>query len=328
MFSQRSGVQSETDGSVRDRRFSQRMFSQSREFSQRSTVQSENVQSEVGSSVRDRRSSQRMFSQGSGVQSECSVRGREFSQRPTVQSENVQSEVGSSVRGREFSQNVQSEVGSSVRDRRFSQSWGPAHGGTPPPSRPRDLPAFFLPWSPRGVQRREACVTSPCGKRSQYRACPVTPALFMGHAQDTPRSGKQRQVSVGASSGPGIGNPGYILRRSREPRYPGCRKTKQRRQTAHAQHCGRRRRRSREPGYPGSRKPKKGRRTVRAAHRGEDVERSEAERPEDGEIGDDATESDSDAGKRDPVNRGPLTYRGNTTEGQEGPRKQELRHVP
>ncbi|KAJ1102552.1 hypothetical protein NDU88_000001 [Pleurodeles waltl] len=215
-FSQRSGVQSECSvrgrefsqnvqsgvgSSVRDRRFSQRMFSQSREFSQRSTVQSENVQSEVGSSVRDRRSSQRMFSQGSGVQSECSVRGREFSQRPTVQSENVQSEVGSSVRGREFSQNVQSEVGSSVRDRRFSQSWGPAHGGTPPPSHTRDLPAFFLPWSPPGVQRREACVTSPCGKRSQYRACPVTPPLFMGHAQDTPRSGKQRQVSVGASSG-------------------------------------------------------------------------------------------------------------------------------
>ncbi|KAJ1160506.1 hypothetical protein NDU88_001008 [Pleurodeles waltl] len=64
------------------------------------------------------------------------------------------------------------------------------------------------------------------------------------------------------------------------------------------------------------------------AERGEDAERSEEERPEDCEIREDATESDSDLEKGDPVNQGPLTSRGNTTEGQEGPRKQELRHIP
>ncbi|KAJ1094816.1 hypothetical protein NDU88_000001 [Pleurodeles waltl] len=70
------------------------------------------------------------------------------------------------------------------------------------PSLPPKGPSRLFPaLEPPGVQRREACVTSPCGKRSQYRTCPVMPALFMGHAQDTPRSGKQRQVSGGASSG-------------------------------------------------------------------------------------------------------------------------------
>ncbi|KAJ1117345.1 hypothetical protein NDU88_005545 [Pleurodeles waltl] len=43
------------------------------------------------------------------------------------------------------------------------------------------------------------------------------------------------------------------------------------------------------------------------AEEGKDAERRDAERPEEGDIGEDAKESDSDIEEGDPVNRGPLT---------------------
>ncbi|KAJ1091186.1 hypothetical protein NDU88_004313 [Pleurodeles waltl] len=78
---------------------------------------------------------------------------------------------------------------------------------------------------------------------------------------------------------------------------------------------------------PESLKRKDGQRARHAQTR-EDVEKKDAERPEESENEEDANETKTDTEEREPVNRGPLTSRDNPTEGQEGPRRQELRHVP
>ncbi|KAJ1155640.1 hypothetical protein NDU88_008369 [Pleurodeles waltl] len=62
---------------------------------------------------------------------------------------------------------------------------------------------------------------------------------------------------------------------------------------------------------------------ARHAEETEDAEWRDAERTDEGTIGEDERELVSDIGKG-----GPLTSRGNTTEGQEGPKKPELCHIP
>ncbi|KAJ1152587.1 hypothetical protein NDU88_005362 [Pleurodeles waltl] len=86
---------------------------------------------------------------------------------------------------------------------------------------------------------------------------------------------------------------------------------------------------SREPRYVGSRKPEKKRRTTRAAHRVKGRRgKKDTGRPEESENKEDANESNTDIKEGEPANRGPLTSRDNPMEGNEGPRRQELRHVP
>ncbi|KAJ1109550.1 hypothetical protein NDU88_006910 [Pleurodeles waltl] len=62
---------------------------------------------------------------------------------------------------------------------------------------------------------------------------------------------------------------------------------------------------------------------AQSAEETKDAERRDTERANEGNIGEDERELDSDIGEG-----GPLTSRGNTMEGQEGPKKPELHHVP
>ncbi|KAJ1088457.1 hypothetical protein NDU88_001614 [Pleurodeles waltl] len=62
---------------------------------------------------------------------------------------------------------------------------------------------------------------------------------------------------------------------------------------------------------------------ARRAEETKDAERRDAESADEGNIGEHERELDSDIGEG-----GPFTAQGNTTEGQEGPKKPELRHVP
>ncbi|KAJ1101271.1 hypothetical protein NDU88_006343 [Pleurodeles waltl] len=110
--------------------------------------------------------------------------------------------------------------------------------------------------------------------------------------------------------------------RSRDSRHLDSRKHSNRGRTERAESRRGRSRRSRDPRYPGSREPKKRGWTARAEET-KVAKRRDARSAEEGNIREDERELDSDIGEG-----GPLTSRSDTTEGQEGPRKPELRHVP